>query len=134
MTNTLALAGFLGALRQKNRAVPINAAEALLLVASGIDNIPDLQQAMRDADGNALPPATISRLISLLRGRARYDQGKWLESPYSLLEVRPHPHRRGLQLRLSAAGQRLISSHFESYACTTLLGESRSTCDEKTQR
>lgn len=134
MTNTLALAGFLGALRQKNRAVPINAAEALLLIASGIDNIPDLQQAMRDADGNALPPATISRLISLLRGRARYDQGRWLESPYSLLEVRPHPHRRGLQLRLSDAGLRLIHTHFDANACTTLLGESQSTCDEKKQR
>lgn len=133
MTSAYALAGFLGALRQKNRAVPINAAEALLLIAAGIDNIPDLQQAMRDAEGNALPPATISRLVSLLRGRARYDQGKWLESPYSLLEVRPHPHRRGLQLRLSDAGERLMRSHFDANACTSLLGPSPSTCDEESQ-
>lgn len=133
MAEALALAGFLGALRQKNRAVPINAAEALLLIASGIDNIPDLQVAMRDQEGNALPPATISRLISLLRGRARYDQGRWLESPYSLLDVRPHPHRRGLQLQLSDAGKRLISSYFGAYRCTNLLGVQRSTCDKKSQ-
>lgn len=134
MTNALALARFLGSMRQNNRAIPISAAEALLLIAGGIDNVPDLQQAMRDANGNALPPATISRLISLLRGRARYDQGRWLESPYSLLEVRPHPHRRGLQLRLSDAGQRLIHTHFDANACTTLLGERHCTRDEKNQR
>jgi hypothetical protein len=133
MAEALAVAGFLGALRQKNRAVPINAAEALLLIASGIDNIPDLQQAMRDQEGKALPPATISRLISLLRGRARYDQGQWLESPYSLLDVRPHPHRRGLQLQLSDAGARLIRSYFGENTCTTLLGPQPSTCDEKIQ-
>jgi hypothetical protein len=133
MAEALALAGFLGALRQKNRAVPINAAEALLLIASGIDNIPDLQQAMRDQEGNALPPATISRLISLLRGRARYDQGRWLESPYSLLDVRPHPHRRGLQLQLSDAGRRLMRSYFGAYTCTSLLADQQSTCDKKSQ-
>jgi len=131
--NTTNLAGFLGALRQKNRAVPINAAEALLLIASGIDNIPDLQRAMRDADGNDLPPATISRLISLLRGRARYSQGAWVESPYSLLEVRPHPHRRGLQLQLSEAGEQLIRNYFGQYNCTKPLGVQQSTCDEKSQ-
>lgn len=127
------LASFLGALRQKNRAVPINAAEALLLIASGIDNIPDLQRAMRDSDGNSLAPATISRLISLLRGRARYHQGTWVESPYSLLDVRPHPHRRGLQLQLSAAGKQLISNYFGEYSRTTNLGVPPSTCDEKSQ-
>lgn len=131
--NTIALAGFLGALRQKNRAVPVNAAEALLLIASGIDNIPDLQRAMRDSEGNALPSATISRLISLLRGRARYDEGRWVESPYSLLEVRPHPHRRGLELRLSAAGEQLIGTYFQGYSCTSALGERQSTRDEKSQ-
>lgn len=133
MSDPSALAGFLGALRVTNRAVPINAAEALLLIASGIDNVPELQQAMRDANGNALPAATISRLISLLRGRARYNQGRWLESPYSLLEVRPHPHRKGLQLQLSAAGKRLINLHFGAYTCTSNLGAEPSTCDEKRQ-
>ena len=133
MSNPEALANFLGALRVTNRAVPINAAEALLLIASGIDNVPDLQQAMRDANGNALPASTISRLISLLRGRARYNQGRWLESPYSLLEVRPHPHRKGLQLLLSEAGKRLIHHHFGAYTCTNHLGAELSTCDEKSK-
>lgn len=131
--NTLALAGFLGALRQKNRAVPINAAEALLLIASGVDNIPDLQRAMRDPDGNVAPPATVSRLVSLLRGRARYREGSWIESPYSLLDVRPHPHRRGLQLQLSAAGKHLIHTYFGQHICSTNLGAQPSTCDEETQ-
>jgi len=131
--NTIALAGFLGALRQKNRAVPINAAEALLLIASGVDNIPDLQRAMRDPDGNIAPPATVSRLVSLLRGRARYHQGAWVESPYSLLEVRPHPHRRGLQLQLSAAGKQLIHTYFGEYVSSTHLGAMPSTCDEESQ-
>lgn len=133
MTTPVAVAGLLGALRQNNRAVPLACAEALLLIAAGVDNIPDLQQAMRDGQGSPMPPSTISRLISLLRGRARYNQGRWIESPYTLLEVRPHPHRKGLQLHLSAAGQQLIRSHFESYGSLTDLGPEPSTCDEKTQ-
>jgi hypothetical protein len=133
MTDFAALAGFLGALRQKNRAVPMNAAEALLLVASGVDNIPDLQRAMQDPHGKLLPAATVSRLVSLLRGRACYRQGSWVESPYGLLEVRPHPHRRGLQLQLSAAGEQLMRSCFASYKCTNLLGTEHSTCEGKNQ-
>lgn len=131
MSNALTLARFLGALRLKNRAVPINAAEALLLIASGIDNIPDLQRAMQDLHGNALPAATISRLVSLLRGRARYHQGAWVESPYGLVEVRPHPHRRGMQLQLSDAGQQLIRTYFGQNSCTIDLGAELSTCEEK---
>lgn len=133
MSNALALARFLGALRLKNRAVPINAAEALLLIASGIDNIPDLQRAMQDLHGNALPAATISRLVSLLRGRARYHQGSWVESPYGLIDVRPHPHRRGMQLQLSDAGQQLIRTYFGANGCTIPLGAELSTCEEKSQ-
>lgn len=133
MTTPVTLAGFLGALRQRNRAVPMPAAEALLLIASGIDNIPDLQQAMRDGEGRPLPPATVNRLISLLRGRARYQRGQWVESPFTLLDVRRHPHRRGLQLQLSEAGTQLIDSHFGAYTCTSHLGGELSTCDEKSQ-
>lgn len=133
MPDPIAVARFLGALRQKNRAVPLNAAEALLLVASGVDNIPDLQRAMQDPDGKLLPAATISRLVSLLRGRACYRQGSWVESPYVLLEARPHPHRRGLQLQLSAAGEQLIRLYFGKNNCTSLLGVDRSTCEGKKQ-
>jgi hypothetical protein len=133
MSNALALASFLGALRLKNRAVPINAAEALLLIAAGIDNVPDLQKAMRDLHGNALPAATMSRLVSLLRGRARYHQGAWVESPYGLIDVRPHPHRRGMQLQLSDAGLQLIRTYFGENSCTICLGVEPSTCEEKSQ-
>jgi hypothetical protein len=133
VNSTADVAQFLGALRQKNRVVPIEIAEALLLIAAGIDNIPDLQRAMCDAEGNSLPPATVSRLIASLRGKARYHQGTWVESPYSLLDVRPHPHRRGLQLRLSAVGQELISAYFDHYKAPTNLVVGMSTCDEKSQ-
>jgi len=133
VNNPADVAKFLGDLRQKNRVVPIETAEALLLIAAGIDNIPDLQRAMCDPDGNPLPPATISRLIALLRGKARYHQGSWVESPYSLLDVRPHPHRRGLQLRLSAVGQQLISAYFDPCKASTNLVVAMSTCDEKSQ-
>jgi hypothetical protein len=133
MADPIAVARFLGALRQKNRAVPMNAAEALLLVAAGVDNIPDLQRAMQDPHGKVLPAATISRLVSLLRGRACYRQGTWVESPYGLLEVRPHPHRRGLQLQLSAAGAQLIDACFGANKCNSLLVDQQSTCDKKSQ-
>ena len=133
MNNPSDVARFLGALRQKNRVVPIETAETLLLIAAGIDNIPDLQRAMCDTEGNALPAATISRLIALLRGKARYHQGNWVESPYSLLDVRPHPHRRGHQLRLSDVGQQLIGSHFNDYIPQLVLGATSSTCEEKAQ-
>lgn len=133
MADALALARFLGALRLKNRAVPVNAAEALLLIAAGIDNIPDLQKAMQDQHGKALPAATISRLVSLLRGRARYHQGSWVESPYGLIEVRQHPHRRGMQLQLSAAGSQLIRTYFGQNFRTIALGAEPSTCEEKRQ-
>ena len=133
MNNPSDVARFLGALRQKNRVVPIETAETLLLIAAGIDNIPDLQRAMCDTEGNALPAATISRLIALLRGKARYHQGNWVESPYSLLDVRPHPHRRGHQLRLSDVGQQLIGSYFNDYIPQLVLGATSSTCEEKAQ-
>ena len=131
MADPIAVARFLGALRQKNRAVPMNAAEALLLVASGVDNIPDLQRAMQDPHGKLLPAATISRLVSLLRGRACYRQGSWVESPYGLIEVRPHPHRRGMQLQLSAEGTQLIDGCFGANKCNNLLADQQSACDGK---
>jgi hypothetical protein len=133
MPDPIAVARFLGALRQKNRAVPLNAAEALLLVASGVDNIPDLQRAMQDPHGKLLPASTISRLVSLLRGRACYRQGSWVESPYELLEVRPHPHRQGLQLQLSAAGKQLIDGCFGARRCNNLLVDQQSACDGESQ-
>jgi hypothetical protein len=106
------MATFLAHLRTTGRGIPVNAAEALLLIASGVDHIAELQQAMPDTTGEPLPPATTARLVGLLRGRARYAAGKWIESPFSLVSVRPHPHRRGQQLLLSEQGQQLINAFF----------------------
>jgi hypothetical protein len=106
------MATFLAHLRTTGRGIPVNAAEAFLLIASGVDHVSDLQQAMTDHEGQQLPGATTARLVALLRGRARYAHGKWIESPFSLVEVRPHPHRRGQQLRLSDQGQALVTAFF----------------------
>jgi len=114
----LATAGLLRRLRSTGRAIPIGAAEALLLIGAGVDSVPELAAAMGDGE-TPLPAATMSRLVSLLRGRARYDRGEWRESPYgALVEVRQHPHRRGLQLLLSADAQRLLND----YSCNAALG------------
>jgi hypothetical protein len=86
----------------------VNAAEALLLIAAGVDHVSDLQAAMPDETGQPLPGATTARLVALLRGRARYAAGRWIESPFSLVEVRRHPHRGGQQLSLSPQGKALI--------------------------
>lgn len=113
-----ALAALLRCLRRTGRTIPIGAAEALLLIGAGVDSVPELQTAMGDGT-TPLAAATVSRLLSLLRGRARYDRGEWRESPYgALVQVRPHPHRRGLQLLLSSEAHSLL----HEYKSTTLLG------------
>ena len=106
----LQMARFLAHLRSSGRGVPVNAAEALLLIAAGVDHVADLQQAMPDEKGQPQPGATTARLVALLRGRARFDGGKWIESPFSLVEVRKHPHRRGQQVLLSSQGQQLVNA------------------------
>ena len=107
-TSCLQMARFLSHLRSTGRGIPVNAAEALLLIAAGVDHVSDLQAAMPDEKGQPLSGATTARLVGLLRGRARYAAGNWIESPFSLVEVRKHPHRRGQQLALSSQGQKLI--------------------------
>jgi hypothetical protein len=108
----LQVARFLAHLRASGRGIPVNAAEALLLIAAGVDHVSDLQQAMPDEQGQPLPGATTARLVGLLRGRSRFAAGKWIESPFSLVSVRPHPHRRGQQLQLTQQGQQLICAFF----------------------
>jgi hypothetical protein len=106
----LQMARFLAHLRSSGRGIPVNAAEALLLIAAGVDHVSDLQAAMPDEKGQPLPGATTARLVALLRGRARYVGDRWIESPFSLVEVRKHPHRRGQQLQLSPQGQQLVNA------------------------
>lgn len=86
---------------------PLVAAEALLWIAGGIDHGSDLAEAM------GMDPSTANRTIALLRGRTRWREGKAMPSPFGLVELRKHPHRRGFQLFLTPDGERLIASTFE---------------------
>jgi hypothetical protein len=86
---------------------PLVAAEALLWIAGGIDHGSDLAEAM------GMDHSTANRTIALLRGRTRWREGRSMPSPFGLVELRKHPHRRGFQLSLTAEGKQLISSTFE---------------------
>lgn len=128
-----AMAGLLRELRATDRPIPIGAAEALLLIACGVDHVSDLQEAMGGGSGRndgPLPGATASRLVGLLRGRSRYDCGSWRHSPLRLVVTRPHPHRRGQQLLLSEEGAAAINRHLSQYLCSSLLGAEGSTSEE----
>ena len=94
---------YLGAFRASSTATTAAAAEALLHIASGVDSVAELQTAM------GVPSRTAHRLVGLLLGRATYRQGDWKDSPFSLIEARPHPHKQGRQLVLSDQGLRLVS-------------------------
>lgn len=125
------LAGLAGALRHPGRPIPIGALEALLLVAAGVDSATDLVVAM-SRHGAPIEKAQVSRLLSLLRGRARYHLGDWVESPMApLVLTRPHPHRRGQQLLLSETGRNLIHNHLENMRTTVLVVDG-CTSEEKT--
>jgi hypothetical protein len=104
--NAKAMAAFLGWFQQPGRNIPICAAEALLWIAAGEDSLAALQQHMGSS------PRAVERAVSLLRGRARYREGKWIESPYGLVMVRKHPNRRGNQLLLTPEGHQLIRMYF----------------------
>jgi len=112
-TNLRNLALLLAHLRTHGRVIPVTAAEALLLIASGIDHRADLAKAMADAEGKPLNSATVDRTVALLRGGAKYHaQAGWIESPFSLVEIRKHPHRQGAQITLSDNGKALIEAFF----------------------
>jgi len=83
--------------------------EGFLLIAQGVDSIADLAAAMD------CPNSQASRVVSCLRGRGRYHQGKWVESPFALVQTRQHPHQRGQQLMLSSAGLSLIATEPEPF-------------------
>lgn len=104
------VASFLGWFQQPGRNIPINAAEALLWIAAGEDSLAGLQRRMGSS------PRAVERTVSLLRGRARYREGKWIESPYGLVWVRKHPDRRGNQLLLTTQGQQLVQAYFSADA------------------
>lgn len=107
------VAGLLGGLRKASvrsrfdAGIPLVAAEALMWIASGIDNMPDLQRHMGLSSGQA------SRTLSLLRGRGRLEGGRWVESKIGLVKVSSHPHRRGYRLQLTEEALDLLHSTFE---------------------
>jgi len=116
MTTPLLVAGLLSNLRQEGRPIPVSAAEVLLLIASGVDNVKDLQQAMPTASGEPCAASLVARMAALLRGRARYVDGVWIESPFALIKMRRHPHQRGQQFFLSKEGKALVRAAFGSDA------------------
>lgn len=85
---------------------PLVAAEALLWIAGGIDHGSDLAEAM------GTDRSTANRTVALLRGRTRWREGRSMPSPFGLVELRKHPHRRGFQLSLTTAGEDLMASTF----------------------
>lgn len=99
----IGVARFLHNMRRPGRGIPLVAAEALLLIGAGVDSVPELQRVME------LNSAGVSRAVSLLRGRARFSQGRVIDSPYEgLVTTRRHPDRRGLQLLLTPEGRELV--------------------------
>tara|TARA_Y100001973_G_C5128648_1_gene296533 strand:+ start:33 stop:419 length:387 start_codon:yes stop_codon:yes gene_type:complete len=116
MNDTYKFASFLSEFRKKNKTITTTQVEALLLVASGVDNMSDLTSVMLDEKGRELSTSTISRVINYLIGRGRYEGGKWIESNCeALLQRRNHPHRQGYQLALTSEGKSLIQSYFDTY-------------------
>ena len=112
MSSLQSVAGLLGGLRKASvrsrfdAGIPLVAAEALMWIASGIDNMPELQAHMGLSSGQA------SRTLSLLRGRGRLENGRWVESRIGLVTVSSHPHRRGYRLQLTDEALELLHSTF----------------------
>lgn len=107
------LKGLRGVFREHQKATgrhvghpPLVAAEALLWIAGGVDHGTDLADAM------GMDRSTANRTIALLRGRTRWREGRSMPSPFGLIKLRKHPHRRGFQLSLTSDGKRLIASTF----------------------
>jgi len=100
----ISLADWLAAIRTAQPTLPLVAVEVLLRVADGIDCTRDMAEAMP-----GVHRTTIDRALAQLRGRSRWDQGHWIESPLQLLQTRPHPHIAGaLHYSLSPNGRDLV--------------------------
>lgn len=102
---------------------PLVAAEALLWIAEGVDHQAELAKVM------GIDQSTASRTIALLRGRARWKQGKQVQSPYGLVDLRKHPHRRGFQLQLTQNGLDLLASTFAPAQQKSCTPEKQRSCE-----
>lgn len=112
MTTPAAVAGLLAGLRQAGktaRAQAIHPAvpEVLLWIAAGVDHRQDLAKV------SGLNEREVRRICHTLSGKGYRQCGSYVDSPFRLIQVRPHPHRRGDQLVLTGDGLKLVSSTFE---------------------
>ena len=115
MIDTHKFAMFLSEFRKSSRQISTTQVEALLLIASGIDNVSDLQQAMFLNDGSPFPRSSAGRIINYLGGRGRYSAGKWInQGGEPLIKRREHPHKRGYQLMLTDEGEKLIKCYLNN--------------------
>ena len=115
MIDTHKFAMFLSEFRKSSRQISTTQVEALLLVASGIDNMNDLQKAMFLDDGSPFPRTNIVRVVNYLSGRGRYSAGKWInQGGEPLIKRREHPHKRGYQLMLTNEGEKLIKCYLNT--------------------
>ena len=114
MIDTHKFAMFLSEFRKSSRQISTTQVEALLLVASGIDNISDLQKAMFLNDGSPFPRSSAGRIVNYLSGRGRYCKGKWIKTHNEpLIKRRGHPHKQGYQLILTNEGKKLIDCYLD---------------------
>jgi len=114
MIDTHKFARFLSEFRKSSRQISTTQVEALLLIASGIDNVSDLQQAMFLNDGSPFPRSSAGRIVNYLSGRGRYCKGKWIKTHNEpLIKRRGHPHKQGYQLILTNEGKKLIDCYLD---------------------
>ena len=85
---------------RENKA--LHALEGFLLIAQGVDSDSELRSRLE------CTPSQANRIVNCLKGRGRYRDGKWIDSPFCLIEGRQHPHQRGQQLVLSSSGKQLL--------------------------
>jgi hypothetical protein len=100
-------ATWIGAIRRSHPKLSLLAVEILLLIADGADSCREIKARMV----GTIDPANLNRQLGALTGRARWDRGRWVETPFQLVVTRPHPHISGaLHYSLSIEGQTLIKA------------------------
>jgi len=111
MTTPAKVAGLMAGLRQAAKTARAQAMhpavpEVLLWIAAGVDHRQDITKV------SGLSDREVRRICHTLSGKGYRQGGRIVDSAFDLVAVRRHPHRRGDQLVLTAAGQSLISSTF----------------------
>lgn len=105
MSSPAQVAALIGGIRTAQPGIRASAIEALLLIASGVDSAAELQRRMQ------IDPSSAGRIVSQLTGRGTLGRSSH-RSNLRLVQRRRHPHRRGMQLALTAEARTLISSTF----------------------